>query len=268
MLVLLAMMVWMSRWTEVEGSRFDRNIRWGEIPLSPAIVTPLSDPLSYRIKSYAPSRLSNDSKTMPLISPALPKEQTLPLPREESAAVPSAAEIKTAVPQTASPAAGRMDPWLEVIVPAIFESTLPVFTRTALERLDIYMEAAGENKLTRRFTQEELNREVIRAVERRANGQLSDLSARIQAGAFSGSGTVHLGPQVFHVAAKISVRVADQKPHVILHEIQIGSHDLSPETLHRLEKQINRFIDSQRYPLNLKEFHAGDGSVWMSVERA
>lgn len=269
LLVLLSGTIWISRWTESEGRRFDQNTRWGEIPPSPALLTSSPESVFYQVKIPSPVRsLSRLPEPLPDFSkPIEPTAAAAPIPQRPAAAEPLPVSTRPPMEQV-QPEGDPLQQWLEAVLPALLEGTLPVFVQTAMDRLNTYMEAAGETQLNRRFTQEELDREILRAVERRSRGQVTDLTARIQAGALSGSGTLCFGPQKFAVTAKVSVKVIDQKPHVILHQIRVGSRDLSEPALHRMEHQINRFIDAQRYPLVLKEFRVGSGSVWMRVEQA
>lgn len=191
-----------------------------------------------------------------------PEAEDLPsLPSQQTRAADSRTSALVLKP------ADSIQIWVESLLPGILESTLPVFIQVAMDRLDQTMAAAGETELARRFTEKEFDQVVVRAVERRSQGQLSEVTARIENGGFSGSGLVNLGPQKFVVSAKLSVNVRERKPHVVLNEMRVGSLEVSSPTLRILERQINRFIDGQRYPLVLKEFQSGNGSVWMSVER-
>lgn len=267
-LSLLAVAVWLSRWTDAEGKRSIPQIAWGQIPRSPAASVPAAPPLPYQVRSVPPG-LKEQSAQVPVrrleepaperISPSAPPE---PIPPPVSEPGPS----RAASPPS-PPSADPLQNWVEALLPSILESTLSAFVQITLDRLSATMEAAGETELARRFTEQEFDRVVVQTLERRSQGQVSEITARFEPDGFSGSGTVNLGSQKFVVSIKLSVKLFNQKPHMVLREIRVGSLNISRPTLEALEKQVNRFIDAQRYPLVLKEFHPGNGSVWMSVER-
>lgn len=164
-----------------------------------------------------------------------------------------------------------MDPpqqWIESLLPAILESTLPVFVQVSLEHLDRLMEVAGERELARRFTEKEFQQVVSGPIQQRSRSQLSNLTVEIHGDGFLGKGTINLETVQWVVSAKLGIKVVEERPHIVLRQMKVGSFDVSRATLQLMEKQVNRFIDSQQYPLWVKEFQFNERWVWVSVERA
>ena len=144
---------------------------------------------------------------------------------------------------------------------------LPVFVTVFADRLSKYMDAAGETKLTRRFTELEFQDLVVREVQRRFPGQISSVQTKITPEGFLGSGTIHMGLLQFDVAAKIGISVVEERVRPTLREVKIGSIPVPAGILKFLETQINKSIEKKNYPLKVKEYTLKDGYANISVER-
>lgn len=275
LVLLLLVTVAISLWVRSATRTPTRGIHWGEVPVlaRPAVRPAAPSELPYQIQTEPPWTAARYSTPPPVPSPvslgATPRSPAPAVSRSPDG-VPSTIEPKIVKPVPApvpvSPA-DSMQQWIESLLPAILESTLPVFIRVAMDRLDRMLEVAGEKDLSRRFTDMEFRRVVIDTVQAKSGGQISDLSAEIHGDGFHSSGTVNLGNMKLIVSGTAGIRVVEQRPHVLLKELRVGSFEISSPTLRLLEKQMNQIIDSQQYPLLVKEFRFNEGWVWMAVER-
>lgn len=148
------------------------------------------------------------------------------------------------------------------------EKFLPVFVDVFTVRLSRYMEVAGEKELHRQFTQIEFQDLVVREVQRRFPGQVKGIQAEIHPNGFVGSGTVKLGLLSFPVRARLGIKVVEERPHVLLEEIQVAKVPLPRPILKLLESRINANIDQGDYPLKIKQYTLREGYAIISVELA
>lgn len=278
LVLLLLVTVAISLWVRSATRTPTRGIHWGEVPvLARPAARPAAPELPYQIQTELPWTAARASTPPPVPSPvslsATPRSLA-PAVSPPPGVAPSAVKPESAkpaekpvpAPALVSPA-DSMQQWIESLLPAILESTLPVFIRVAMDRLDRMLEVAGEKDLSRRFTDTEFRRVVIDTVQAKSGGQISDLSAEIHGDGFHSSGTVNLGNLKLIISATTGIQVVEQRPHILLKELRVGSFEISSSTLRLLEKQMNRTIDSQQYPLLVKEFRFNEGWVWMAVER-
>jgi hypothetical protein len=136
------------------------------------------------------------------------------------------------------------------------------------DRLSKYMEAAGETQITRRFSELEFQDLVVREVQRRFPGQLSDVQTKITPEGFIGKGTVRLGLLRFPLEAKIGIKVVDYRVNPVLREVKIGGIPVPAGILKHLETQVTREIEKKRYPLRVKEYTLKEGYAHISVEKS
>lgn len=164
------------------------------------------------------------------------------------------------------PAASASYAWVEILLPAVMESTMPVVMDTAMHRLTSAMEAAGEHSLARRFTEEEFNRFVVDYVNRESGGQLRSMRVGLRPEGFLFQAQAFLGKDQFPVSGLIRFSLSGATPQLSIKELKIASHEVSGKTCGQLEKLVNQKITQKNYPLQVKEFQMKDGAVWMSVE--
>ncbi len=145
---------------------------------------------------------------------------------------------------------------------------LPVFVTVFADRLAKYMEAAGETRITRRFTELEFQDLVVREAQRRFSGQISDIQTKIKPEGFLGKGTVRIGLLRFDLEARIGIEVVDYRVHPKLREVKIGPVPIPQGILKHLETQVIAAIEKKRYPLRVKEYTLKDGYANISVEKA
>ncbi len=148
------------------------------------------------------------------------------------------------------------------------ENFLPVFVSVFSDRLSKYMEAVGEKQLARRFTDTEFGELVVREVQRKFPGQVTNVKTQIHPDGFVGSGDVHLGILNFRVEARLGIVVRNYRPHAIVQGIKIGKFSLPEPLLKLLETRVNTTIDQTRYSLKVKEYKLNEGYAWISVEVA
>ena len=186
----------------------------------------------------------------------------------ETPAVPVAPEpAASAMPALFSgKAAAASYAWVEIILPAVMESTMPLVMDTAMHRLTSAMEAAGEHSLARRFTEEEFNRFVVDYVNRESRGQLRSMRVALRPEGFLFQAQAFLGKDQFPVSGLIRFSLAGVTPKLSIKELKIAEHTVSDKTCGQLEKLVNQKIGQKNYPLQVKEFQMKDGAVWMSVE--
>lgn len=157
---------------------------------------------------------------------------------------------------------------LEADTPIVnwLEGFLPVFVDVFSDRLAKYMDAAGERELTRRFTEFEFRDLVVRQVQRRFPGQVSEIQTHIWPEGFVGTGKVKLGILTFNLSARIGIVLADDRPHAILHEVKAGLLSIPGPLLKMLEKRVNSSIDRADYPLRVTRYELHEGYALISVE--
>ena len=148
------------------------------------------------------------------------------------------------------------------------ENFLPVFVSVFSERLSKYMEAVGEKQLSRRFTDVEFGELVVREVQRKFPGQVTNIKTQIHPDGFVGSGDVHLGVLKFRVETKLGIVVQNARPHAVVQGIKIGNFSLPDTLLKLLETRVNARIDETRYTLEVTEYKLSEGYAWISVEVA
>ena len=148
------------------------------------------------------------------------------------------------------------------------ENFLPVFVSVFTDRLSKYMQAVGETELARRFTDAEFGELVVREVQRRFPGQVTDVKTQIHPEGFIGSGNVHLALFSFSVETHIGIEVKNFRPHAILRALKVGKFSLPDSLLKLLETRINASIDRKNYPLKIREYKLNEGYAWISVEVA
>lgn len=148
------------------------------------------------------------------------------------------------------------------------EKFLPVFVDVFTGRLEKYLTATNQTQLRRQFTEAEFRDLVVREVQRRFPGQVSNVNAKIKSDGFVGSGTVRLGLLSFPVETKIGIVVIKERPHAVVREIKVAKMGLPAPLLKLLETRVNASIDQARYPLKVKEYTLKDGYALISVELA
>ena len=166
-----------------------------------------------------------------------------------------------ALPEVSSPMLAEGTPVMKWL-----EGFLPTYVEIFLERLSRYMEAVGETRLTRRFTEQEFEQLVVRRIHQKFPRQISGITVKIRPNGFIGSGTVQLGILSFPVKSRIGVVVVQERPHAVIHEIKIGNL-VMPKSLRKiLEKRINETIDRSQYPLKITKYDLQNGYAEISVE--
>lgn len=145
------------------------------------------------------------------------------------------------------------------------ERFLPNFTDVFSDQLVRYMKGAGITELTRRFTETEFQELVLRRVQGRFAGQISQVATKIHTEGFVGSGMVHLGPLKIPVEARVRVSVVNERPHASVQEIKAGNLRFPEPILKALENKVNESVDTQPYPLKIKKYELREGEVLISV---
>ncbi len=148
------------------------------------------------------------------------------------------------------------------------EGFLPVFVDVFSDRLAKYMHAVGETELQRRFTEIEFKDLVVRQVQKKFPGQVTDIDTKIRPDGFVGSGNVKLGILRFSVQASVGITVVDEKPHAAIREIKIGGIVIPKALQDLLETRVNSAISRGKYPLKVKKYELREGYALISVELA
>ncbi len=217
-------------------------------PLTPA--TSPETPAPFSVRRDLPPPVSTEpagAPSRPLAFPLMPAASAMPSLFSGQAAADSYA-------------------WVELLLPALMESTMPLVMDTAMHRLTSTMDAAGEHSLARRFTEEEFNRFVIDYVNRESRGQLRSMHVLLRPEGFLFQAQAFLGKDRFPVSGLIRFSLAGATPKLSIKELTIASHTVSDKTCAQLEKLVNQKITQKNYPLQVKEFQMKDGSAWISVE--
>ncbi len=149
---------------------------------------------------------------------------------------------------------------------AWLESSLPVFIQVTADRLASLMQRVGETELTRSYTQKEFQRVVLRSVQAYLPNQMEDVATEIHPDGVVGSGTVLMGGLTFRLRSRVGIALADERPHVVIHEVRVGDIVVPEPLLKLLEMRVNQRVDQERYPLKFKRIELREGSALMSVE--
>lgn len=148
----------------------------------------------------------------------------------------------------------------------LVEQFLPLFVETFSDRLSRYMQVAGEKQLARRFTQEEFRALVVRRVQDKFPGKITDLVTEIHPDGFVGAATLRVGILSFTIRAKVGIVVRNERPHTLIREIKVGKISLPNPLLKYLEERVNETVDKKKYPLKIKEYELREGYAVISVE--
>ena len=148
----------------------------------------------------------------------------------------------------------------------LVEQFLPLFVETFSDRLSRYMQVAGEKQLTRRFTQEEFRSLVVRRVQDKFPGKVTDVMTEIHSDGFMGTATLRVGVLSFNVQAKVGILVRNDRPYTLLREIKVGKITLPDPLLKYLEERVNETVDKKKYPLKVTQCELQEGYALISVE--
>ena len=171
----------------------------------------------------------------------------------------------------APPSAPARLPSLDPLAPGgpllkLVEQFLPLFVETFSDRLSRYMQVAGEKQLTRRFTQEEFRALVVRRVQDKFPGKVTDVATEIHSDGFVGVATLRVGILSFAVRAKVGIVVRNDRPHTLIREITVGKIPLPDPLLKYLEERVNEAVDKKKYPLKVTQYELREGHALISVE--
>ena len=147
------------------------------------------------------------------------------------------------------------------------QRTLPVFVQVFADRLAKYMDGVGETELTRKYTGEEFQKIVLERVQALFPGQIRDVTIKIHPDGYVGSGIIRVGPLSFSVEGRLGVEVANERPHVIIHELRVWKVPVMESLRKQLASQINKTIDTLRLPVKVTEYETREDYCWISVER-
>ncbi len=146
------------------------------------------------------------------------------------------------------------------------EELLPVFVVIFDDQLARYIEAAGREKLTRQYTEKEFMKVVVPKVKQQFKDQISDLEAQIHRDGIVGSGKIRIGQHWAPVRMRVGVKVVNDRPHAVIHDILCEGLATSSEFRKRLEKRVNQRIDQQRMALKVKRYELNEGWAMITVE--
>ena len=107
---------------------------------------------------------------------------------------------------------------------------------------------------------------MVRRVQEKFPGQVTDVNTEIHEEGFIGSGTVKIGPLAFAVKARIGIKVKDDRPFTSIYEIKVGPLSLPGPLLRYLETRVNATIERAKYPIRVKQYELREGYAIISVE--
>ena len=148
------------------------------------------------------------------------------------------------------------------------ESSLPVVLDLVAQRLARYLEAVGEERVTRVFSEKEFELHVLERMRKRFSSEIIDLATKFHSDGIIGTGTVRLGALKFRFFSKMDIVLKDERPHAVIREAKIGTIPVPAGILKLLERRVNRVIDRQNCPIRVKLFELREGSACVSVEVA
>lgn len=144
---------------------------------------------------------------------------------------------------------------------------LPAFVQTFAEKLARYMDSVGETELHRNYTEEEFRKIVLRRVQELFPNQIQGVEVHIHADGYRGSCTARLGPLRFPLEGWVSIKVVNQRPHVVPRELRVWGIQVPKAILDQIGKESNRVIDGLRLPIRVHEYTFSEGYVTIRVER-
>ncbi|MBI4314021.1 MAG: tetratricopeptide repeat protein [Candidatus Omnitrophica bacterium] len=151
---------------------------------------------------------------------------------------------------------------LEAGVPVFgwIEKSMPAFVEVFASRLAGYMKGVGETEVRRKLTEKDFKELVVRRVQEKFPGQMTDVVFDIEPDGFKGSMSVRVGMMWFPVAGKAKLTAVDGRLHVEVSELTVG-HIPAPEALRTiLETGVNETLDQTDLPLRIEQFETiGDG---------
>ncbi len=155
----------------------------------------------------------------------------------------------------------------EVGLPVLgwLEKTTPTFVEVFEERLAEYIRHVGEHQLSRRLTEQEFLRIVVKRVQERYAGQISDPHVSITPEGFEGSIVVHLGLLTFPVEGKVNILLVKERPHVEILRLAVGRVPVPGMLRQLLQSRVNDVVDRAKMPLRVMEFHQLSGAVDVRV---
>jgi len=141
------------------------------------------------------------------------------------------------------------------------------FIEVAMERLAQMIAGAGEKGLTRRLTEADLERFVIRRF-RKKFPQVRNAQTRFTSGGYAISADIHTGLIQIPILLKGRISIAQRRPHIHTTYLAVGEV-LAPGLLIRLlDNRINQKIDEARFPLHVDAFNFQEGAVDVKVTLA
>jgi hypothetical protein len=146
------------------------------------------------------------------------------------------------------------------------EELLPIFVVVFDDQLARYIEVAGREKLTRQYTEKEFMEVVVPKVKQQFKDQISDLDAQIHRDGIVGTGKIRIGQQWLPLRMRVGVKVVNDRPHAVIHDIRCDGLTPSEEFRKRLEKRVNQRIDQQRLALKVKRYELNEGWAMITVE--
>ncbi len=146
------------------------------------------------------------------------------------------------------------------------ELALPMFIEAFDSRLARYLEAAGERRLTRLYTEKELRLVVIDKVQSQRPGAIQEPLVRIYPDGFHGSMRLSMGGVNAKIQGRIAFKPVNRRLHVSLSELFINGQVVPADLLKVMEHETNQMIDAQELLLDVSEFTTREGTVLISVE--
>ena len=147
------------------------------------------------------------------------------------------------------------------------ERILPIFVQTFADRLAKYMEVAGEKELSRKYTEEEFRKIVLRRVQERFPGQIQVNEMAIGPNGYTGSGSARVGFLTFALSGRIGIQVEKERPHVVIHEMRVWKIPVPELVRNRLAQRVNQMIDGLKLPLKVTQYDFKEGYVVIHVKR-
>ena len=129
-----------------------------------------------------------------------------------------------------------------------------------------YLGLLERQELSRHFSEQEMQRHIVKSLEWRMKGILAETTTHIRSDGFLVSGRINLVNRHIWLFAHINISVVDERPYLSLVKLKIGKEEVPVEVLHRLEERINQSIIDLRSPLRIKKFWLNDGWVFISVK--
>lgn len=146
------------------------------------------------------------------------------------------------------------------------EMALPTFAETFATRVADAMQASGKTMWTRRLTDEDFQRQVLKRLRERFPGKLDRVQFRLRTEGLEGSMMVRAGTVWVPVSGQMVVTPVEGRLHVQTTHLAVGHVPVPTVLCQVLDGRINQAIDQLELSVQITQFEMHEGTVDVHVE--